>query len=125
MKLRWRSFDPTASLYSQEYSKEAVPGWANIKITEWRLSNVTITQRDRAARNGNFSFVRATFKLERDSAAAMSQLCAQAQKALTAHSRERDDWKAEADRAQHEARKLKDRLEEMAYKVNGLAAGAL
>ena len=64
-------------------------------------------------------------KLERDAAAAMNQLCAQAQKALTAHSRERDGWKAEADRAQREARKLKDRLEEMAYKVNGLAAGAL
>ena len=67
VKLRWRSFDPTASLYSREYSKEAVPGWSNINITEWRLSNVTITQRDRAVRNGNFSFVRATFKLERDS----------------------------------------------------------
>ena len=53
------------------------------------------------------------------------QLCAQAQKALTAHTRERDGWKAEADRTQLEARKIKDRLEEMAYKVNGLAAGAL
>ena len=38
--------------------------------------------------------------------------------------KERDDWKREADRTQAEARKLKDRLEEMAYKVNGLAAGA-
>ena len=64
-------------------------------------------------------------KLERDAAAAVGQLVAQAQKALTAHTRERDGWKAEADRAQAEARKLKDRLEAMAYKVNGLAAGAL
>ena len=40
-------------------------------------------------------------------------------------SRERDDWKAEADRAQQEARKVKDRVDAMAYKVNGLAAGAL
>ena len=38
---------------------------------------------------------------------------------------ERDAWKAEAERARTEAKKLKDRLEEMAYKVNGLAAGAL
>jgi len=79
----------------------------------------------RDTRASELAVVTEELKLERDSAAAMSQLCAQAQKALTAHSRERDDWKAEADRAQHEARKLKDRLEEMAYKVNGLAAGAL
>ena len=36
----------------------------------------------------------------------------QAHKALNAHGKERDAWKAEADRAQAEARKLKDKLEE-------------
>ena len=55
----------------------------------------------------------------------LAELCAQANKALTAHTRERDSWKQEADRAQADARKLKDRLERMAYKVNGLAVGAL
>ena len=48
---------------------------------------------------------------------------AQAHKALLAHTRERDAWKQEAERACAESRKLKDRLEEMAYKVNGMAAG--
>ena len=62
------------------------------------------------------STVEQELKLERDAAAAVGQLCSQARKALTAHSRERDGWKAEADRAQQEARKLKDRLEGMACK---------
>ena len=79
----------------------------------------------RDARRAELATVDEELKLEQESAAAMSQLCAQAQKALTAHSRERDDWKAEADRAQQEARKVKDRVDAMAYKVNGLAAGAL
>ena len=79
----------------------------------------------RDARRMELATVDQELKLERDSAAAVNQLCAQAQKALAAHSKERDEWKAEADRAQAEARKLKDRLEEAAYKVNGLAAGAL
>jgi hypothetical protein len=48
----------------------------------------------------------------------------QAHKALNAHGKERDAWKAEADRAQAEARKLKDKLEEMAYRINGMASGA-
>ena len=56
---------------------------------------------------------------------AFAELCSQANKALAAHSKERDAWKQEADRAGAEARKVKDRLEEMAYKINGLARGAL
>ena len=55
---------------------------------------------------------------------AVSGLVTQAQKALHTHTKERDEMRKEADRTQAEARKLKDRLEEMAYKVNGLAASA-
>ena len=54
---------------------------------------------------------------------AVAQLVSQAHKALQAHSKERDAWKAEADRNTADAKRLKDRLEEMAYKINGLAAG--
>ena len=79
----------------------------------------------RDTRRSELAIVDAELKLERDAANAVGQLCSQAHKALTAHSRERDAWKQEADRAQAEARKLKDRLEEMAYKINGMAAGAL
>ena len=79
----------------------------------------------REARRVELATVEQELKLERDAAAAVQQLCAQAQKALSAHSRERDGWKAEADRNEQEARRLKDRLENAAYKVNGLAAGAL
>ena len=42
-----------------------------------------------------------------------------------APAQERDAWKQEASRSAKEARKLKDRLEEMAYKVNGLAMGSM
>ena len=64
---------------------------------------------------------RAGIKAERDAHAAVSQLCAQAHKALLAHTRERvHGSKRLSGRAQ--SRKLKDRLEEMAYKVNGMAA---
>ena len=45
---------------------EAVAGWRDIVTTQWRLADVVIAQRDRLARNGNYSFVRATFKLERN-----------------------------------------------------------
>lgn len=55
---------------------------------------------------------------------AMAELVSQAQKALNAHTKERDAWKAEADRASAEARKLKDKLEEMAYRINGMSVGA-
>ena len=75
----------------------------------------------RDARRFELSTVEQELKLEKDAAAAVGQLCSQANKALAAHSRERDGWKAEADRTAHEARKLKDRLEEMAYKVNGMS----
>ena len=44
---------------------------------------------------------------ERHAAAAVGQLCSQAQKALAAHSRERDGWKAEADRLKAELRDAK------------------
>ena len=54
-------------------------------------------------------------------ACCLPELVSQAHKALNAHSKERDAWKAEADRAQSEARKLKDKLEEMAYRINGMA----
>ena len=56
-------------------------------------------------------------KLEQDVVLSIRAICAQASKALTAHTRERDSWKLEADRAQAEARKLKNQLEEMAYKA--------
>lgn len=78
----------------------------------------------RDARKADLSVVEQELKLEKDSQAAVGQLCAQGHKALLAHTRERDAWKQEADRAQAESKKLKDRLEEMAYKVNGMAAGA-
>lgn len=77
----------------------------------------------RDARKRDLDVVEQELKLERDAHAAVSQLCAQAHKALLAHTRERDAWKQEAERACAESRKLKDRLEEMAYKVNGMAAG--
>ena len=79
----------------------------------------------RDARKLELSSLEQELKLENNSATAVNQLVAQAHKALNAHSKERDAWKAEADRAQAEARKLKDKLEEMAYRINGLAAGAL
>lgn len=74
----------------------------------------------RAARQQDLTTIEAELKLETNAHAAVSHLCSQANKALLAHTRERDAWRAEADRAQHESKKLKDRLEEMAYKVNGL-----
>ena len=66
----------------------------------------------------------AELKLERDAARALGDLVTQAHKSLIVHTRERDAWKAEADRAAADARKIKDRLEAIAYKVNGIAAGA-
>lgn len=78
----------------------------------------------RDARKLELTTVEQELKLERDAHSAVSHLCSQANKALLAHTRERDAWKAEADRAQQESRKLKDRLEEMAYKVNGMCAAA-
>ena len=74
----------------------------------------------RATRQRELTTVEMELKLERDAHAAVSQLCTQANKALLAHTKERDAWRAEAEHAQQESRKLKDRLEEMAYKVNGL-----
>ena len=79
----------------------------------------------RDARKLELDSLEQELKLEHNSATAVNQLVNQAHKALNAHSKERDAWKAEADRAQAEARKLKDKLEEMAYRINGLAAGAL
>eukprot|EP00325_Prymnesiales_sp_UTEX-LB-985_P004548 CAMPEP_0174699576 /NCGR_PEP_ID=MMETSP1094-20130205/4813_1 /TAXON_ID=156173 /ORGANISM="Chrysochromulina brevifilum, Strain UTEX LB 985" /LENGTH=216 /DNA_ID=CAMNT_0015896937 /DNA_START=26 /DNA_END=676 /DNA_ORIENTATION=+ len=76
----------------------------------------------RDARKLELSTVEQELKLERDAHAAVGHLCTQANKALLVHTRERDAWKAEADRAQQESRKLKDRLEEMAYRVNGMCA---
>lgn len=74
----------------------------------------------RAARQLELSTVEQELKLERDAQKAVGHLVTQANKALIAHTKERDAWKAEADRSQQESRKLKDRLEETAYKVNGL-----
>ncbi len=88
----------------------------------------TELERLRAARDSQkeeLSTLVAEVKLEQDAVSAISAICAQASKALTAHARERDSWKMEADRAEAEARKLKNQLDETAYKVNGLAAGAL
>ena len=76
----------------------------------------------RNARQQELTNVELELKLERDAHAAVSALCTQANKALLAHTRERDAWRAEADRAQQESKKLKDRLEEMAYKVNGMTS---
>lgn len=64
-------------------------------------------------------------KLEQDATAALHAITAQASKALAAHERERDAYRAGADRHQSTARKLRDRVEEAAYMVNGLAIGAL
>ena len=64
-------------------------------------------------------------KLEQDSCSAVQQICAQANKALAAHAHERDRYRAEADGYAQQALKLKDRIEELAYQVNGLAAGTL
>ena len=64
-------------------------------------------------------------KLEQDSCSAVQQICTQANKALAAHAHERDRYRAEADAYAQQALKLKDRIEELAYQVNGLAAGTL
>ena len=55
----------------------------------------------------------------------MQQICTQGNKALAAHAHERDRYRAEADAYSQQALKLKDRIEELAYQVNGLAAGTL
>ena len=39
--------------------------------------------------------------------------------------RERDEYKSQAESARQHAVRCKDRIEELAYRVNGLAAGAL
>uniref|UniRef100_A0A7S0HT48 Uncharacterized protein n=1 Tax=Phaeocystis antarctica TaxID=33657 RepID=A0A7S0HT48_9EUKA len=64
-------------------------------------------------------------KLEQDSCSAVQQICTQGNKALAAHAHERDRYRAEADAYSQQALKLKDRIEELAYQVNGLAAGTL
>ena len=64
-------------------------------------------------------------KLEQDACSTVQQICTQANKALAAHAHERDRYRAEADAYTQQALKLKDRIEELAYQVNGLAAGAL
>lgn len=112
--------------------------WLNTKAVEVKQDAHVISQELRqaaseldklkAARDEKklaVSTLEQELKLERDAASAVGQLVSQAHKALVAHSKERDQWKAEADRTSSEAKKLKDRLEEMAYKINGLAAGAL
>lgn len=90
-----------------------------------RPSQLEKLQAARDARRAELANLEAEVKLEQDAASAVNAICAQANKALTAHTRERDGWRAEADRTAAEARKLKNQLEELAYKVNGLAAGAL
>mmetsp|Transcript_23286 Transcript_23286/g.47392 ORF Transcript_23286/g.47392 Transcript_23286/m.47392 type:complete len:182 (+) Transcript_23286:83-628(+) len=64
-------------------------------------------------------------KLEQDACSTVQQICTQANKAIAAHAHERDRYRAEADAYTQQALKLKDRIEELAYQVNGLAAGAL
>ncbi len=64
-------------------------------------------------------------KLEQDSCSAVQQICTQGNKALAAHAHERDRYRAEAEAYSQQALKLKDRIEELAYQVNGLAAGTL
>ena len=64
-------------------------------------------------------------KLEQDAFSTVQQICSQANKALSAHAHERDRYRAEADAYRQQALKLKDRIEELAYQVNGLAAGSL
>ena len=83
-------------------------------------AELVVVDRDLHAESAVGRRVSAELKLETNAHAAVSHLCSQANKALLAHTRERDAWRAEADRAQQESKKLKDRLEEMAYKVNGL-----
>ena len=64
-------------------------------------------------------------KLEQDACSNVQQICTQANKAIAAHAHERDRSRAEADAYRQQALKLKDRIEELAYQVNGLAAGSL
>lgn len=64
-------------------------------------------------------------KLEQDACSTVQQICSQANKALAAHAHERDRYRAEGDAYSQQALKLKDRIEELAYQVNGLAAGTL
>ena len=84
-----------------------------------------VTKAQHDARKQELSSIEQELKLEQNAAKAVGHLVSQAHKALNAHTKERDAWKLEADRAQAEARKLKDKLEEMAYRINGMAAGAL
>ena len=69
--------------------------------------------------------IKQELKVEHDAVHAMNELCVQAHKALLAHTKERDAWKHEADTVAAECRKLKDRLEAMAYKVNGLQSSVV
>lgn len=71
------------------------------------------------------SSVEEELKLEGDAVVTLHNISTQANKAVAVHARELDAYKLEADRSKQRCRKLKDRIEELAYKVNGLAAGTL
>ena len=71
----------------------------------------------RETKRADLAGIEHELKLEQDAVASMQQLCAQASKALTVHTRERDRYKLEAERARQHVAKLKDRVEELAYKV--------
>lgn len=62
-------------------------------------------------------------KLEQDAAQTVLQICVQANKAVAAHAHERDRYRAEADGYRQQALTLKNRIEELAYQVNGLGHG--
>ena len=55
----------------------------------------------------------------------MQQITTQANKAVAVHAHERDRYRAEADAYTQQALKLKDRIEELAYQINGIAAGTV
>mmetsp|Transcript_4161 Transcript_4161/g.8919 ORF Transcript_4161/g.8919 Transcript_4161/m.8919 type:complete len:185 (+) Transcript_4161:226-780(+) len=64
-------------------------------------------------------------RLEDDTTAKLRNVSAQAHRAMVIHSREREAYLQEANQLKLRSQRLKDRIEELAYRVNGLAAGAL
>lgn len=112
--------------WMQNKSKE-VGQDIQLVLKELRQCNAELAQvkQSRDLNKEELSKLEAEVKLEKESAAAVEALCTQANKALLEHSKQRDQLRQEADSAKLQAQKLKDRVEELAYKLNGLGVGVL
>mmetsp|Transcript_35153 Transcript_35153/g.75045 ORF Transcript_35153/g.75045 Transcript_35153/m.75045 type:complete len:179 (-) Transcript_35153:431-967(-) len=95
---------------------------SNLLAHETRQAKAELDQvtQERDSLRAHLRIAQEELLLESESAAALQQICSQASKALTVHARERDACKAELEAAKQDVFRTKDRVEKVAYQLNGV-----